>query len=63
MNPLAIVRFTALYIAAVFSILLTGCILIAHDISAPFRQVLVSTYRASLDYREHSFRPDLPGVP
>ena len=42
MNPLAIVRFTALYIAAVFSILLTGCILIAHDISAPFRQVLVS---------------------
>jgi hypothetical protein len=27
--------------AAVFSILLTGCILIAHDISDPFRQVLV----------------------
>jgi hypothetical protein len=42
MKPPAIVRFTALYIAAVFSILLTGCILIAHNISAPFRQVLVS---------------------
>jgi hypothetical protein len=42
MNPPAIVRFTALYIAAVFSILFTGLILIAHDISAPFRQVLVS---------------------
>ena len=42
MNPSGIVRFTALYIAAVFSILLTGGMLIAHEISEQFRQVLVS---------------------
>lgn len=42
MNPPGIVRFTALYMAAVCTVLLTGCILIAHDISEEFRQVLVS---------------------
>jgi hypothetical protein len=42
MNTPGIIRLTALYMAAVFSILLTGCILIAHDISDQFRQVLVS---------------------
>ena len=42
MNPPGIVRFTALYMAAVFSILVTGCVLIAHEISDKFRQIVAS---------------------
>ena len=42
MIPTGIVRFTALFMAAVFSVLLTGSILIAHEISDPLRQVFVS---------------------
>ena len=42
MNLSGIVRLTALYLAGVFSVLVIGSVMIAHEISNPFRQILVS---------------------